>query len=67
MYLNNWATDGIIGMVSDFKGIYITKAIYESIECPYRDEELWHKDKEETASLHGHRNNGRIISIRLNN
>lgn len=46
IYLNNWKDDEKIGVVSEFEGIYITKKEFESIECPYPNNEYYKEEKQ---------------------
>jgi hypothetical protein len=45
MFLHDWKEDGLIGMVSDFDDLYITKEEYLAETCPHRNESGWLKSK----------------------
>lgn len=45
VYLNDWSEDKIIGVISDFEGIHMTKEAYESNECPWPNNDYYHKEK----------------------
>jgi hypothetical protein len=47
IYLNNWKENKMIGVISDFEDIYISKSEFEATECPMPSKGYWleHKAK----------------------
>lgn len=45
VFLNDWAEDKKLGVLSDFEDIYLSKSEYEAKEPPYADKEYWLEKK----------------------
>jgi hypothetical protein len=41
IYLNNWKENKMIGVISDFEDIYISKSEFEATECPMPSKGYW--------------------------
>lgn len=52
MYLHDWKEGGFVQMVSDFEGLYVSKAEYESTEPTYSNTQMfWDKKRQMTEAL----------------
>jgi len=46
MYLNDWAGKGLIDLIGDFEGVYISGADYAAEKAPYSNVGYWLENKQ---------------------
>lgn len=51
VYLNDWKENKLIGVISDFEDVYLSKSEYEAKESPYPNKEAWEEKKARMKSL----------------